>query len=681
MDNEAIVPLPVWNGLASPGRRSAVRGLLRRDPDFLVAASELLGDSARTRAHIAVTSGQWRTVLAEADLLVSWGHLHDALAHLLELVQEDEPQAAGNAERRLARAVDELRASVRRMVANADILGFLPPETADPPRRGLVRYVSLVGRVVGAIAACERQDWSEPGWRQLISLAGQISAEVDQLTINEVPALVEVEEGAVRRAIGIDDRELVDGQGLAFTSRLEVAWSRDETHLDRRLRGQSAHLIDMSVVLSPSLRRHLVALVTTSFPLVANRVAVAARDLVLGALETDEAAFMAAWEEQWAGERMMWQGHAAFFKAHLELESGDQDDEHRLESVANAYVLAVEGDARRTAIAALAFAGQRLPGDSTLRPVHDALSRREGRLFEALASVIQVAWRNAIAHRDIWWDSDLGAARLGEDVVTLETLFMSAERARAVCRAFHHGVEVAFAIAKPPVRDWLKNAPESARNLAILETLGGCGISVHDLRRSGGTLELVVQSLDSHSFLQLCFGIIRSAELDHGISHWLVRQRTPNLTPISIDRDWVERVWAETPEGMLRAPEDMFPLIVNALINSGADPVRAVRHVIAYAAAQVTGEASRLGEGLAAGDERARTSLHECVVHCRRGLALAAGLSGNESARKLASRIDAMLASVEARRDGSVESLHEVLAPVQAVFNARRMAAPPWFQG
>ncbi|RAG83787.1 hypothetical protein DN069_20320 [Streptacidiphilus pinicola] len=679
MDNDAIVKLPAWSGLASPGQRPAVRGLLQRDPDFLVAASEVLGGSARTRAHISVTSGQWRSVLGEADLSTTWGSLHGALAHLLEVLQEDGSQGS-NAERRLARAVDELRAGVRSMVADVDILRFLPPETAYPPRRDLARYVSLVGRVVAAIAVCEKQDWSEPGWRQLISLTGQASAEVRQLTIDEAPVLVKVEDGAIQRAIGIDDRELVDGQGLAFTSRLEAVWSRDETHLDRRLRGQSAHLIDSSVALSPSLRRHLIVLITSSFPLVANRVAVAARDLVLEALGTDEAAFMAAWEEQWAGERTMWQGHAGFFKAHRELESSDRDDEHKLESAANAYVLAVEGDARRTAIAALAFAGQRLPGDSTLRPVHDALARRKGRLFEALASVIDVPWRNAIAHRDIWWDSALGAARLGEDTVTLESLFMAAERARAVCQAFHHGMEVAFAIAKPPVRDWLTKAPESARNLAILEAMGGYGISVHDLRRSGSTLELVVQSLDSDSFLRLCLGIVRSAELDPAISHWLVWQRTPNLTPISLDRNWVERLLAEATGGTLRAPEDIFPLTVNALINSGSLPAPAVRHVIALAAAQVTGEAARLGSELAAGDEDAQASLHECVVHCRRGLGLAAELSGDESAGKLVSRIDGMLASVEAWSAGSIESLNAALAPVQAVLRARRAMAPPWFQ-
>ncbi len=477
------------------------------------------------------------------------------------------------------------------------------------------------------------------------------------------------------RSLGIPAAVLSGGQGLAFTGRLAAEWSRDERKLDRRLRRQFVHLIDGSVEVTPSLCRHLVALAASSYPLVEHRVAVATKNLVLHRLATDEAGFLSAWEMYLAKEPAMWQTHAGFFRVYGDLETS-AGDEQQLESVANAYQAIMEGDVRRTAIAVLAFAGNPPPRDATLTPLKEALQARGTLLCTSVASAINTRWRNAIAHREMWWDASRGIGILADEPVHLVDLLTAAEQARAVCRGVDHGVEVAFGIAQPAVGDWLSTASGSSRDLAVLDVLGGRGIFVYGLRRAGAQVDIAVREISAENWPGLLAALVRASELDPEVSRWHVSQPDRDQPPLCIDRSWIEAVQRSAGSSGLRAPEDLFPLLMNGLLNSGVPARSAARCIISIGAVQVAGEADRIHARLYSGETAAYDEQIDCVQHVRSALKLSGELAADPSAERLLSRFDQMLAVLLASPISPPQEFFRRVEAIRQVLAARGVQLP-----
>ncbi|MFJ3999206.1 hypothetical protein [Streptomyces parvus] len=636
---------------------------------------------------VPLTVEQWKSVLLEAGLPQQWTWLRDATQRVVSC-RDRTSKSVG---RRLPGWADEMCELWASMHATlGEMTRFLPPDDQVGELALAEQLVDSARRLGAAVLGCAINQWDAGLW-ETARLHRIVADETSTALLNASCSSVTSTGGLVyERWTGLSTAELAEGDGFTFTARLTAAWSSDQEELDQRLRRQSAHLINSSTTLTPSLRRHLVHLGTNAFPLEAHRVAIETRDLVVEALKSDEAGCLRVLQSYWEAEPEFRMAFAGVSKAYEEI-SASQDDEYRLDSVTNVYRYAMEGDVRRTARVTLALMNF-LPPTAvasrpaavapdrylTLGPLLDLLRRHPKQpICVALASSIKTAWRNPIGHCEVSWDAERGTALLAGEPVDWEDLLTAAEWSQSVCRAFDHGVEVALAVATlndPFTRGAI---PESTRNLLICDAVGSTGVRLLKLRRAPGKLTLTVRNITSRNILDLLGAVAAAAPHAPEVARWEIREEGGTL-PLLVDRAWVEAVLGQVGEaGEMLLPDDVLPLMMNVLLNAEIPPALAACSVIEVGAVQVLGEADLLTGRLKVSDSVAMSNLLLRVEHVRRAIQCTAKVLGFEVGSNILRYFERQLAQVE--RDVRTKPgmlVLQALQPIRDVLRARHVDLP-----
>ncbi|GAA1225569.1 hypothetical protein GCM10009665_15020 [Kitasatospora nipponensis] len=625
--------LPEVLGRVEDGAREAARvittsaGPLRR-PGVSAVASH--------RAFIPVTSAQWATVLDDAALPKLWLGLR-ALAQQVVGLGASTGRVVG---RTLPTLLVQLRSSADALDTVAgEVLRFAPPDAVAGEAQ-LVEDLATHGRgFVQAVWDCAGDGWNESSWQDART-RGQ-SADAAAQTLLDIPATSHGSdsEDVFDRTLGVPSSELRVGKGPAFAARLAAAWSRDPEGLDRRMRDQTSHLLDDSLVLTGKVRLHLAVLAAADRPLLMHRAAALTRELVSSMLAVEPEQVRSAIAEHVRSEPAMLSTHRGLFNA-WGIYKGAPSAEEQMRPVADMYKIVVEGDVKRTAKVLLRLLGRPVPPALTLATARELLASEQTQpLCSILASVIMPAWRNAVAHEDFHWDSSIGAPLLSGQQVDLGEILVEVGRARSVCLGFEHGVAIAYAQA--PLKDSQSAEPhnEVARNLGILRAVGEAGQPVLDLRRIRTTVQLEVQSVSIKTLETLLGALVSGAEVDKSVERWEVHQGS-RRPAFCVDRSAIDAVLSlaevdDQDRKTLTFPPAGLPMIASGLANAGAPLDSAVSALLALAAAQVVGERDRLARRLTKNDREAGLDLLRTLQLTSRAVVAATAFIDEEAGRPL----------------------------------------------
>lgn len=248
-----------------------------------------------------------------------------------------------------------------------------------------------------------------------------------------------------------------------------------------------------------------------------------------------------------------------------------------------------------------------------------------------LASCIRPAWRNAIAHEQVWWDSGLQQAMLAGEAVEPRILADAALRAHEICAGFEAGIAVALNQAGNPHERGAATENEIARDIYALLALGESGITVSGLHREGATLRLRVNPLTIETMPSLLGALISATAHAPEVKVWEIRQ-TRDRPPLRISTEAIQAALTCSEAGgaghrVIEMPTAGLPLIFSGLLNHDPASPFIIPSLIALAASGIVGERGRLAPRLAASDEQAFAELSRTMERTARAVEAAATLA------------------------------------------------------
>jgi hypothetical protein len=188
----------------------------------------------------------------------------------------------------------------------------------------------------------------------------------------------------------------------------------------------------------------LAHLLVSDRPLVTHQAAVAARDLVLRALLSDQSAALDAIAEEVSDQPYGYSVHRHVVSA-VRAFNQVSEPADLLRFAMEMYLSVAEGDVARVGRLTLQLLGKQVAPATTLGPLVRTLTAMHGEpMCALLSSSVKLAWRNAIAHGRGRWDSVHQSALLGDEHVDLYAICDEALRAHAICEGFEAGVAVAL---------------------------------------------------------------------------------------------------------------------------------------------------------------------------------------------------------------------------------------------
>jgi cell division septum initiation protein DivIVA len=336
----------------------------------------------------------------------------------------------------------------------SELRQFIPPDTRMRDTE-VVTELTAQGLVFAeAVAECAARGWDPDTWSR--ARAAAVKADDASLALeaaeDQVVDLGNDVTATCKLCLGLPAEQLLDGDGVAFTSRLAAAArTAGLADFDRRLRRQARHLIGPEQSLDDKLRRHLATLAISERPLLSHRATTQSLELVSRAIAGDPASAHRSIAEHVSLEPTALSTHRAQQDANRRLRQA-QHAEDRMRPIADMYSATADGDIVRTAKVVLALLGKTLPPRSTLAAARDLLRTQAAQpLCALLASTIRPEWRNAIAHEQIEWNDVQNTAVFAGNQVDLDDVLDLANQPRLICQGFERAVAVAYARTPPPV--------------------------------------------------------------------------------------------------------------------------------------------------------------------------------------------------------------------------------------
>lgn len=670
--------LPVVLGDVSSDVRAAVEGCLRG----LQRRGATVTTSGTPVRCVPITALQWRISLHDSGLPSACQALDEAAVHLLEV----RGKPPGDVGRCLPGLVGGLTAAHELIQALVRDLGrFAPPEIEGESALAVIEVGRLTHAFVITLLECAAKGFDGKVWEFARGLARRRD---DVLFGVSTPEAVNRADDELRfeRSLGLSTAKLAAGDGLSFASRVTAAWAHQSDALDGRLYAQLPHLLNPSIVLSNKVRLHLAWLSVCDRPLVAHRAAVAGRDLVRRVLVANPESCLSTIAEQATQEQEpgMYFTHQGLVKAVRAFKRAT-DPSEQMRPALQMYHPVMEGDVRRVARVILRLLGRQVGDDTTLTVLTEQLAAKADEPISALlASCVQPAWRNAIAHEQVWWDSAQQRAMLASESVDPSIIADAALRAHEICAGFETGVAVALNEAGNPHVLEPGTGNEVARSIYLLLALGEAGVAASKLQREGTTVRLQVEPLTVQSMSQLLGALILAAAYSPEVKLWDIRQST-NRPPFLIANDAITAALSfadidDRGQRTIEMPISGLPLILSGLINHDPDATSIVSSTIALAAVNIIGERDRLTPRLAAADAQASAELLRTMARTARAVEAAATLADPAPQRML----DAFVRLVsDLHRQLTHAAPAVAVAGLAAVELAFRLSAParlPWLE-
>ncbi|TDO60904.1 hypothetical protein EV651_107177 [Kribbella sp. VKM Ac-2571] len=596
----------------------------------------------------------------------------DAAAAVLRLRSESGRLIGRN----LPALLRRLKAAVESVVSEADeVARFRPPRTSLPDWSS-VRALADAALCAGElIFACVAQGWAESPWSAASEhlMAGRSAAlELEAVVATVHPS--QPHEDPYLRALGFSENQLQRGAGVSWRARLLAAWMSDAVSLDRRMRRMMRHLLDDSLPLTIKLRLHLATLAMSDRPLLAHRATIEARELVTSLLMTDReqtCSVIAKGADREPEMLFLHRSHVEYVAAYSRASHPDG----RARAAMDLYRSVLEGDLKRTSVTVLELLGRRVPDSPSLSAIRGLLESEEQPICALLASTIRPGWRNANAHEEFRWDPIGNTMLLRGQAADVDEVILEALRAREICRAFEHGVAVAYAHNLSLV-SWSAAKPSYvSRDQSVLDTAGSLGVPVVDISREGTTVRLDVPDLTILVLRDVCRVILYGAAADPQVERWEVWQTSSDLPPLIVDcagtaagSALAERAGADTDP----MPFAALAMLANAMSCGGERSEAASALVLTLAAAHVLDERDRLAANLARGEESAEAELLNIVGLVSQGLRAAAQLLEDPGRSELLSFARALAEECDRSANVSSADLVHAFAPASQMLRSTR---------
>ncbi|WP_143196836.1 hypothetical protein [Streptomyces sp. CB00455] len=630
-------------------------------------------------AFVPVTRAQWKSVLRDADLPRLQRETDETVAEILRL-----RTASG---RIVGKELPEL---LRRLCASVVTVGtvaeevsrFSPSRTSAAERRLATDLANANRDEVRTLFACLEQGWSEFAWSEVRrhALAAQATgrtleaaAKVDHASLPD--------EDVYQRTLGMPAEQLRPGSGVASRARLLAAWAQAPSALDRRLRRSMRHLVDDSLPLTVKLLHHLAALALSDRPLVAHRAAFLARDLVTSHLKAEPELTCSVIARHVDREPEMLSSHRGQV-AYRDAYNREEHQEEKARAAMDLHRAVLEGDVKRTAAVVMELLGRAVPHGAALSTVRDRLTAEDGEpLCKFLASTIRTEWRNANAHEDFRWDPVNSTLLLGGQPTDLDQVMDAANRARAICHGFEHGVALAYAQNAALITWGVEDPNYVSRDLSVLQAAGEARYPVLDIRRHGSLVRLDVPDISVETLSAACRALLRAALADPSVERWELRQTSLGRAPLCVDRRGTHaglQVAAPLWELADPIPFAVLPLLANAMTNAGEPAETASSTVLCLAAAHVVGERDRLSPALAQGDSAAKDELISTTKLISDGATAAAQLLEGPARRKLLAFAEVLAGHCHRLRSARAFELVHEFVPADRVLLRHAPARLPW---
>jgi hypothetical protein len=624
---------------------------------------------------IPVTSGQWYSVLEDSNIEGACDLFDESVARILE-VRRKSKQDVGRLLPGLAKGVVERARLIEHFVLTA--ARFNPPSVMLPSVEALTGVVPVTMSLVGELFEVLAESPEHPGWRTLADLVDKrndhLTASFEEFDVNDKSLLYE-------RALGLPS-QVMAGDGLTMASRVAAAWAIQGEHLDRRLFQQFPHLLSPNTSLSDKARLHLTHLSVYARPLLAHEAAVHARSLLLRLLRMDEESCLSVLTKSSKVEPTMYfthrnvvRGTEAFHRA--------ENPFDRLRAAIQLYNPVVEGDLRRVARTILRLLGREIPEDMTLAPLVQQLAGLiDEPVAQLIASHVDLSWRNAIAHEQVWWDSEQQRAVLGEERVMLELIVLTALQVRAICDGFEAGIALALNDVGNPQNQGRATENEISQSLRLSRAYGRAGIRLLGMSREGTIVRLTVDDMDVKTMSDVLGAVIVAAPNAPEITMWEIQQskRRPAL---KIDATAVVAVtqYAHTESGkpVVELPISSLPLVMNGLLNHDRGAA-ASAPIIALAAVNIVGEFDRLADLLSRGDLEATRRLVEVMVNTACAVDAAASVASTGIQRELLA-FSRLIRRVHGQSEGEAFQVMEAsMTPIALAFRSCTPVHLPWIE-
>jgi hypothetical protein len=387
-----------------------------------------------------VVPRQWRAILEDAGIADACRELIDGCRTVRRICGVEDKRRG----KQLPRALIALAAVVRRLDAALATVAWFEPPAQDPAHAAMNALSAAVNDAVDAL-----RELLESGEPHLVDAA---ITSVDRQLATFEQALVRIPDldgpppwALLCELFDVESNVApgppdLNAQALVAVSPLT---GRELEEVSRRVVG---HLLPADPAWIPDSANAVAGLVACERPLIAHRCALATRDLLMCArAERLSETVQILIDRRRDGEREF-----ASHREIVQLLSAMRDAEAAGDAEANAlatartYAATVEGPVRRAAYFMLRLLGAE-PGPSpTLSTLKERLEAQgEAVVTTDLARSIEPDWRNAVDHREAYWDAGAGLLRLRTQLVNPGDVFVR----QAMGMAAAAGVEAGIAIA------------------------------------------------------------------------------------------------------------------------------------------------------------------------------------------------------------------------------------------
>ncbi len=582
--------------------------------------------------NVPVTEVQWYSVLEDADLHGAWNDLTQSLT----------AAANGQADARHAAAlVDAWRDRCE------SLLWFRPPPRLSAEFSNATR-VATAGLAAARAAICHLMENRDAGWGP--DPIEAVNSALHELSWEENADLrADHPQTTMARAFGIP---LNSDAHVDLNDALSEQFRQRKVQTEECARSLCDHLLPSAHDYVPDPRHVLVSLMMAPRPLIAHRTALLTRDLVLCLLPLHAKLAAEAYAPLMRRANQNRFAHAGVRQGLRALSAGDRDPDSRLYFAAYGYLDLIEVPLRLTAEALLRMQGRSGLERLSLARVAQAVASHGGALTDQLGGLLRTRWRNAIAHRDLYWDP------VAEIVVFDREQVPFTEFSRTYGRAFsfHQGFEVGVALARSASAD-LRDAmavaagprPSALRDSRIRDRLSLHGNTFGLAQRRGSSFLLSTGALSPQTFGNLCVALLEAAGEDESIGFWVVYARGYEQ-PLHITSASISAMGqASTGDAGAQSvvlPYALTPVLASIWLGLGHEAEDVTYAVARFAFTQAHGEIRRASEAVRAGDSAATQELQANLACLRRGLS-ACTRSLPASQHRLAS-LASLLSAVEA---------------------------------
>jgi len=628
--------------------------------------------------HVPVVARQWRAAVEDSAITKTWATLAAATRRTAQLLGS-EPRQLGAALPNTLTAITEALAAFGRAVE--ELNWFTPP--ADDR---LGDELAAIGETVSSLRteiATLLNDASSDGLASHLDAGDAHAAAIEALGGSADDD--EIAPWSMLRTLFALPATWDDAPPELDLHALRAATALSQADLDALSLRLSAHLLPAQPQWAPHATGALLGVLLCERPLIAHRGARSTQELLHDSLARDRPSATQALADYKTGGELRVASHKELIAqlAALEAARAAGDPESAALAVARLYAAVAEGPVTRAAELVLGLLGAPLVADVTLATVRDQLATHdEVVVARDLAAAIEPDWRNAVDHRQVFWDAGRQELCLRGDAVDQTEVF----RRQAAGYSAAYGVELSIAVAMTgdrPLLDAVERLRPVHSNRVLVEHRVGQNLAAHNAPtqlRSVGR-RLVVGPLEREQLVPALGALVSSIDdlrTTEAIELHLTGCQPLLVTPDVLRRARRLRERDERNELWLSA-DSMLPAFVGGLMALGVEPREALEQVAEKALRSVTVDVEAGKSKRAMARQLARTAARaECVIREARMVCgetspatvevLAAlrelGQRAQEYSRRPGPVLDAMLAAVE-----RLEQLSEQL-PLQAL---------PWF--